>query len=91
MEVHWDRRNGFDSYPYPHNDVWGWQECPTCGSVVRGMEKACDYYESIETCKKCGTKVRCPAVVDDGRFARAYTTSFVRRKGHGPLFLAKSQ
>lgn len=69
MAIHWDSRNGRDSYPYPHNDFAGGQECPNCQTVVRVTEISCDYYASVETCSKCGTQVRCPAIIDDGRFA----------------------
>lgn len=66
--VHWDRRNGIDSYPYPHNVTHGWQQCPKCKATVRVLEIGCDYYASIEKCE-CGTLVRCPGIQDDGRFS----------------------
>lgn len=66
--VHWDRRNGHDSYPYPHNLTHGWQQCPNCRAVVRTLEIECDYYPATVQCK-CGTSVNCPGVEDRGRFA----------------------
>lgn len=68
MIVHWDRRNGVASYPYPRNDTHGWQRCPSCSAVVRAMEIACDYRPWLVRCQ-CGKVVRCPGVMDDGRFS----------------------
>lgn len=66
--VRWDRRNGVDSYPYPHNVTHAWQQCPNCEAVVRSLEIACDYYPAIVKCE-CGASVRCPGVEDRGRFS----------------------
>lgn len=68
MVVYWDRRNGIDSYPYPHNVTHGWQQCPNCAAVVRALEIACDYCPAVVKCK-CGTIVNCPGVEDSGRFS----------------------
>lgn len=68
VTIHWDRRNGPDTYPYPHNDTHGWQQCPSCLGVVRTLEIACDYYPRIVRCE-CGKTVRCPGITDDGRFS----------------------
>lgn len=68
MTVHWDRRDGTDPYPYPHNDTHGWQQCPSCLATVRSLEIACDYYPTTVRCE-CGKSVRCPGIVDDGRFS----------------------
>jgi hypothetical protein len=68
MAVYWDRRDGIDSYPYPHNLTAAWQQCPKCKAVVRVMEIGCDYYPSVERCE-CGAMVQCPGVEDRGRFS----------------------
>lgn len=66
--IHWDRRNGYDSYPYPHNVTHAWQQCPACLATVRVLELASDYYPAIAKCQ-CGESVRCPGVEGDGRFS----------------------
>lgn len=66
--VYWDRRNGIDSYPYPHNATHGWQQCPKCRAIVRALEIECDYYPQVVRCE-CGINVNCPGVEDRGRFS----------------------
>lgn len=66
--IQWDRRNGIDSYPYPHNVTHGWQQCPSCKATVRVLEIACDYYPSVTKCE-CGVLVDCPGIEDRGRFS----------------------
>jgi hypothetical protein len=68
MLIHWDRRNGIVSYPYPCNTTHGWQRCPSCSAVVRSLEIACDYRPWLVRCQ-CGKIVKCPGITDDGRFA----------------------
>lgn len=81
--IHWDRRNGVESYPFPHNQSWGWQQCPECSVVVLAMEIGCDYYPATIKCK-CGNTVVTLGVTDDGRFSGLHDI-FIAAEGRAPI------